>query len=85
MNASVIEAVASGGHPTTASAAHPVLQAGVRALLALDAWLAARSRRDADLQALAGMNDHALRDIGLHPLDALASGRGMRTLRDETF
>jgi len=54
-------------------ATNRIVQALVRALLAVDAWLAARRQRADDLQALAQMSDYELRDLGLHRLDTLSS------------
>jgi len=48
----------------------------------LEAWLARRQRTAADLQTLANMSDYELRDVGLHRLDTLESGRALRTTVD---
>lgn len=61
----------AAGHQAPPAASNPVLQALVAALLAMDAWFAARRRRADDLQALAQMSDYELRDLGLHRLDTL--------------
>ncbi|MFO1413725.1 MAG: DUF1127 domain-containing protein [Burkholderiales bacterium] len=57
-----LPAPAAALHPP---AAHPFVRALVTALLAADAWLVARRQRRADRHALAGMSEHALRDLGL--------------------
>ena len=50
----------------------------IGALLAIDAWYAARRRRAEDWRALAQMSDYELRDLGLHRLDATSAGAAFR-------
>ena len=55
-------------------ASHRLVHALIGALLAVDAWCAARRQRAEDLRALAQMSDYELRDLGLHRLDAMSGG-----------
>lgn len=71
MNTIVLRFPGTRARPPVAT--YRIVQALVGALLAVDAWLAARRQRAADLQALAQMSDYELRDLGLHRLDTLSS------------
>lgn len=66
--------LAAAGTRTRPVASSRLLQALVGALLALDAWCAARRRRSDDMALLAQMSDYELRDVGLHRLDTLSDG-----------
>ena len=59
--------------PPRPVASYRAVQALVGALLAVDAWLAARPQRSLDLRTLAQMSDYELRDLGLHRLDTLSA------------
>lgn len=72
MNTTVLRVPGARLGPPVAT--NRLVQALVGALLAVDAWLAARRQRAEDLQALARMSDYELRDLGLHRLDTLSSG-----------
>ncbi len=80
MNTPTAQAASSSALPRIALLAVAASEALYALALRIDAWLAGRKRAADDRQALAGMSDRDLMDIGVNraSVDAIADGAWMR-------